>query len=72
MCFKGVTTRDLSVFGEVIEKTPLSVRLKVPRSRVAEVCREILGQFEVMDFSVQEPPIEDVIRQLFADGKVEG
>ncbi len=72
LCFKGVTTRDLSVYGEVTEKTPQSVRLKVPRPRVAEVCREILGQFEVMDFSVQEPPIEDVIRQLFADGKVEG
>jgi ABC-2 type transport system ATP-binding protein len=67
LSFKDAAKCDLSAFGEIIEQTPQSVRLKVPRPRVAEVCREVLGRFEVTDFSVQEPPIEDVIRQLFAE-----
>ncbi|MBV9492123.1 MAG: ATP-binding cassette domain-containing protein [Verrucomicrobia bacterium] len=43
------------------------LRLKVPRDRVADVCREILGENAVHDFSVEEEPIEDIIRQLFRE-----
>ena len=32
---------------------------------MTEVCREILGTCKVTDISVQEPPVEEVIRQLF-------
>jgi len=39
----------------------------VPRTRTTEVCREVLGRFPITDLNVQEPPIEDVIRQLFAE-----
>jgi ABC-2 type transport system ATP-binding protein len=42
-------------------------KLKVPRDRVAEVCRDILSGNTVRDFSVEEEPIEDIIRQLFQD-----
>ncbi|MBV9049535.1 MAG: ATP-binding cassette domain-containing protein, partial [Solirubrobacterales bacterium] len=31
---------DFAAFGEVVERTDLSVQLKVPRGKVAEVCRE--------------------------------
>ncbi|MGA3170191.1 MAG: ATP-binding cassette domain-containing protein [Chthoniobacteraceae bacterium] len=57
--------RDFREFGEVVEATPESVQLKVPRAQVAATCREILGRCLVRDISVQEPPIEDVIRQVF-------
>jgi ABC-2 type transport system ATP-binding protein len=67
LSFADTAARDLTAFGEIIEQTPQSARLKVPRPRVTEVCREVLGRFEVTDFTVQEPPIEDVIRQLFAE-----
>ncbi len=58
---------DLSAFGEIVEKTAHTVRLRVPRAKATEVCREVLGRFPVTDLNVQEPPIEDVIRQLFSE-----
>jgi ABC-type uncharacterized transport system ATPase subunit len=43
------------------------VRLRVLRARVTEVCREVLGTCQVTDINVQEPPVEEVIRQLFRE-----
>jgi ABC-2 type transport system ATP-binding protein len=51
--------------GEVLEHTPLSLRMRVPRSRVADVCREALSTWPVSDLAVTEPSVEEVIRQLF-------
>jgi ABC-2 type transport system ATP-binding protein len=53
--------------GEIIERTETSVKLKVPRNKVAEACRHILSNCEVHDFSVEEEPIEEIIRQVFYD-----
>ena len=53
--------------GEIIERTTTSVKLKVPRSKVAEACRVILSNCDVHDFSVEEEPIEEIIRQVFYD-----
>ena len=36
----------------------------------AEVCRVILSNCEVQDFSVEEEPIEEIIRQVFYDHSV--
>jgi len=47
------------------------VQLKVPRAKVAETCREILGRHQVRDISVQEPPVEDIIRQVFGEADAE-
>jgi ABC-2 type transport system ATP-binding protein len=57
----------LSAFGEVIEQTPVSVQLKVPRAKVTETCRQLLEACHVSDINVQEVPVEDVIRQLFGE-----
>jgi ABC-2 type transport system ATP-binding protein len=53
--------------GEIVERTKTSVKLKVQRDKVAEVCRAILSNCEVQDFSVEEEPIEEIIRQVFHD-----
>ena len=53
--------------GEVVEKTKTSVKLKVQRDKVTEVCRLILSNCEVQDFSVGEEPIEEIIRKVFHD-----
>jgi len=65
LTFASVPECELGAFGEVVERTPSSVRLRVLRARVTEVCRELLGTCQVTDISVQEPPVEEVIRQLF-------
>jgi ABC-2 type transport system ATP-binding protein len=57
---------DLSRFGEVVEKTPGAITLKVKRDRVIAVCKSLLDELPVTDIDIQEMPIEDVIRQIFA------
>ena len=58
---------DFSSLGEIIERTPLTLQLKVPRARVSDTCREVLTNCRVSDINVQEPPVEEVIRQLFQE-----
>jgi ABC-2 type transport system ATP-binding protein len=67
LTFEAEGTRDLSAFGEIIEQTPVSVQLKVPRAKVTETCRQLLEACDVSDINVQEVPVEDVIRQLFGE-----
>jgi len=58
---------DFAGLGEIVERTSGSVRLKVPRAKVAETCREVLTACHVTDLNVEEPPVEEVIRQLFRE-----
>jgi ABC-2 type transport system ATP-binding protein len=65
LTFENGAECDFAAFGEVVERSAASVRVRVARSRVTETCRAILGTCKVTDISVQEPPVEEVIRQLF-------
>src|SRR5581483_779706 len=58
---------DFTRLGEVVEETPMSVQLKVPRAKVTETTRELLQSCDVIDINVQEVPVEEVIRQLFGE-----
>jgi ABC-2 type transport system ATP-binding protein len=49
-----------------VEKTPGGIKLKVKRDRVIPVCKALLDELPVRDIDIEEVPIEDVIRQLFA------
>ena len=65
LAFAEATTADFTAYGETLERTPQTVRLKVPRPKVSETCLALLTNCKVTDISVQEPPVEEVIRQLF-------
>jgi ABC-2 type transport system ATP-binding protein len=56
----------LSKYGELVEKAPGSIKLKVKRDRVIPVCKALLDELPVRDIDIEEVPIEDVIRQIFA------
>jgi len=64
--FASVCNADFSRLGRVLETDGARVRLEVPRAQVADVCRELLACGTVTDFSVQEIPIEEIIRQVFS------
>lgn len=53
-------------FGEIIEQVPGSITLKVKRDRVIPTCKALLDGLPVADIDIQEVPIEDVIRRIFA------
>jgi len=67
LTFEKPVTTDFSIFGEVVEQTPVSVQLKVPRAKVTETCRKLLDACNVSDINVHELPVEEVIRQLFGE-----
>src|ERR1019366_5214466 len=50
------------------EKTATAITLKVKRDRVIPACKSLLDELPVTDIDIQEVPIEDVIRQIFARG----
>jgi ABC-2 type transport system ATP-binding protein len=56
----------LAKYGELVEQTAGSIKLKVKRDRVIPVCKALLDEFPVRDIDIEEVPIEDVIRQVFA------
>lgn len=71
-CAQGFGGFDFHWAGEVVEASPVSVRLKVPRDKLTTVCREVVNRFELTDLNVQEIPVEDIIRQVFASHREAG
>jgi viologen exporter family transport system ATP-binding protein len=57
---------NLARYGEVVEKSSGAITLKVKRDRVISVCKSLFDELPVSDIDIQEVPIEDVIRQIFA------
>jgi ABC-2 type transport system ATP-binding protein len=66
--FEGDSTpTDLDVFGEVTDRAGPVAGLKVERHRVAEVLAAILDRYTVVDMSVQDPPLDQVIARVFEE-----
>lgn len=64
---------DLSRFGSVMSVVDGAVSLSVSREEVANITAQILGQHSVLDLTIEDPPIDDVIERVFAAGSaVEG
>jgi ABC-2 type transport system ATP-binding protein len=60
------SAESLQKYGEVVEHKPGSIQLKVKRDRVIPVCKALLDDLPVTDIDIQEVPIEEVIRRIFA------
>src|ERR1051326_662422 len=60
------SAEHLGNFGEIVEKNPGTIQLKVKRDRVIPVCKALLDELPVSDIDIQEVPIEEVIRRIFA------
>ena len=56
----------LKKYGEVVEHSEVAIKLKVKRDRVIPVCKTLLDELPVSDIDIEEVPIEDIIRQIFA------
>jgi ABC-2 type transport system ATP-binding protein len=60
---------DLSGYGEVVEADEGRVKLRVSRGETARVTARLLAEQDVIDLTVEDPPIEDVIEMVFAQEK---
>ncbi len=61
-----IPTGQLDRYGDIHEQTAGAITFKVKRDRVIPVCKSLLDDLPVSDIDIQEVPIEDVIRQIFA------
>ncbi len=59
---------DLRSYGEVISCADGCFTLRVPKAETAHVTERLLADLPVVDLLVEDPPIEEVIERVFAQG----
>ncbi|HEX6537006.1 MAG TPA: ATP-binding cassette domain-containing protein [Gemmatimonadaceae bacterium] len=64
----GVTRRDLEAFGEVRVFAFPNATLEIPREEVPAASARLLATVPVIDLSIEDPPLEEVIRRAFESG----
>ena len=53
-------------FGEVVTQDDGRLMLRVPKADTAKVAGRLLAELPVSDLTIEDPPIEEVIEQVFA------
>jgi ABC-2 type transport system ATP-binding protein len=61
----------LETYAEVQEIEGASARFLVPQETLTKIISQMLGELEVVDLSITDPPIDDVIGQIFRSGNAE-
>ena len=59
----------LTQYGEVESIEGIRAILRVPRGSATEAAAHLLAAVKLDDVLIEEPPVEDIIRQVFADSK---
>lgn len=62
----GRMPSDLSRYGEVLEIVEPKARLRIDRAKISGVLSAVLANYTLEDISVEDPPLEDLIAELFA------
>ncbi len=57
---------DIERYGLVTEWTPERASLRISRNNIAEAAAAILNSFSIIDLTIEEVPIEYVIREIFS------
>lgn len=57
-------------YGEVLEIQALKVSMRLARAETSTVVARLLSELPIVDLTVEDPPIEDVIEQIFREAKV--
>jgi ABC-2 type transport system ATP-binding protein len=60
------TNADLSAYGEVMSRADGRIVLRVPKAETSQTTARLLAEVPVIDLTIEDPPIEDVIERVFA------
>jgi ABC-2 type transport system ATP-binding protein len=60
---------DLTSFGEVLAHDESGMRVRVPKAVVADVAAHLLSTHRVLDITIEDEPIEDVIDLAFTESR---
>ena len=64
--FSGkVSKTELAKYAEVKEYDGISAKMSIDRTKAAHQAAQILEKFPVIDVTIEEPPIEAIIREVF-------
>jgi len=66
----GECQADLSSYGEIVSCEDGRYTLRVPKAETAHVTGRLLANLPVIDLLVEDPPIEEVIERVFAQGEL--
>lgn len=64
---KPIIKKDVEVFGRIVKYQPLQVTIQVPRNQTTTIAVNLLTKFPVEDISIEEPSLENVVRELFTN-----
>ncbi len=70
ICATSTRAEQLAHFGNVESCDGLTAVLHVPREKAAETASRLLNEMDVDDVNFEDPPVEDIIRDVFA-GRVQ-
>ena len=68
---RPVSNSDIAALGTVVASTELSATLRVPQDAVREVVSRALATLPIADLTVESPPLEEVMSELFARSRAE-
>ncbi len=62
---RDIARADLATYGMITVYQPLQATLQVKRNETSTVAAALLSKLPVIDISIAEPNLEDVVRELF-------
>jgi ABC-2 type transport system ATP-binding protein len=66
---EGTSPNLLAQYGKIEAVEGVKATLRVPRGQATEVAAHLLSTIKVDDVLIEEPPVEDIIRQVFAESR---
>jgi len=63
---QGERIEGLERYGQVLEVNPPRARLRIERAQIPKVLAAVLAQHRVEDVAVEDPPLEEVIADMFS------
>lgn len=65
---RPVERRDLEAFGQIVRLEDVHAVLQVPHAGLPDAVKRILAQLPVLDLAVEDPPLEEVFREIYRRG----
>ncbi len=66
-----VPRADLERYASILQLEGLNVEFSVPRAEVSVKAAKLLAELPVADITIEDPPIEEIIGQLFTQARAE-
>lgn len=63
---RQVSKEELEAFGKVEQFFGNQAQIQIKKNEVAEIASKLLSDFKIADLTIEDPPIEGIIREIFS------